>query len=207
MNQTELNAQAYDHIVREWAAFRSGCRVNACIQAFCTLLPAGARILDIGCGTGYPIDDYLNQNGFSIVGIDISENMIREARKLELAHAAFETADFLRFHSAQPFDALIAFDSLWHIEEARQELIYPQAASLLKEDGYFLFTHGKKRGTVRGKMYAEEFVYSALDASDMKRLLRDNGFEIVSWQEDYEEKTTGSRDLLAMARKRAARER
>ena len=201
MGQRETNRDSYNQIVAEWSAFRNRCPVNSCVRELCERLPIKSRVLDVGCGTGHPIDVYLNDNGFSVVGIDISENMIHEAQKLHLSHAAFEVADYLEFHSAEKFDAIIAFDSIWHIEEARQEQIYRKASSLLNNNGYFLFTHGKKRGTVRGNMYAHEFVYSSLDQDEVKRLLLENGFRIIMWAEDYQEKTTGSRDLLVVAQK------
>ena len=50
-------------------------------------------------------------------------------------------------------------------------------------------------------MYAHEFVYSSLDQDEVKRLLLENGFRIILWAEDYQEKTTGSRDLLVVAQK------
>ena len=75
-------------------------------------------------------------------------------------------------------------------------------SSLLRPNGYFLFTHGKRRGTVRGTMFAHQFAYSALDAEEVKKLLRENSMDIISWQEEYSEATTGTRDLLVVAKRR-----
>ena len=111
-------------------------------------------------------------------------------------------ADFLEYDEGGKFDAIIAFDSVWHIEEASQAAIYPKFAALLKDGGYLLFTHGKSRGSVKGEMMGQSFYYSALDVKDVKKLLIDNGFEIVNLIEDYQEKTTGTRDLLVIARKK-----
>lgn len=39
-----------------------------------------ARILDLGCGAGIPIDKYLIDKGFKVIGIDISEKQIELAK-------------------------------------------------------------------------------------------------------------------------------
>lgn len=49
--------------------------------------------------------------------------------------------------------------------------------------------------------FAEHLYYGALDASRVRDLLTDNGFEILTFTENYSEPTTGTRDLLVTARK------
>ena len=201
MKQTEKNRASYNNVVLKWSSYR--CKtINKCIREFCDLLPPNAHVLDIGCGTGCPIDKYLNQKGFSIVGIDISEKMIEEAQKLNLSNSVFIRKDFIDFTSTDKFDAIIAFDSIWHIEEDRQEMVYGKVSQLLRSNGYFIFTHGKNRGTIKGNMFSEEFIYSALSANKVKELIEQSGMDIVLWQENYEEETTGTRDLLVIVRKK-----
>ena len=128
--------------------------------------------------------------------------MIQAALACQLPNATFLVGDFMDFTAPEPFDAVIAFDSLWHIEESKQACLYPSVSSLLRPNGYFLFTHGKRRGTVRGTMFAHQFAYSALDAEEVKKLLRENSMDIISRQEEYSEATTGTRDLLVVAKRR-----
>ena len=127
-------------------------------------LPSPSRILDIGCGSGYPIDVFLSGRGFTVTGIDPSKEMIGLANRLELDGASFQACGLFEFEPDAPFDAVIAFDSLFHIDLDSQPAIYPKVASWLKPGGLFLFTHGKKTGTVSGKMFGESFLYGALDA-------------------------------------------
>ena len=201
MNQTDANRISYNSIVKEWISHRNNT-INTCIRDFCELLPENAHVLDIGCGTGNPIDKYLNQKGFSVVGIDISEKMIEEAQKLNLSNTVFMLKDFIDFTSSEKFDAVIAFDSIWHIEENMQEAVYIKVSQLLHSKGYFIFTHGKENGTIKGNMFSEEFIYSAFSANKVKELIEQNGMDIVLWQENYKEETTGTRDLLVIARKK-----
>ncbi len=55
-----LNAAAYDEIAEIWHSYRKDTPVNKCVEEFCALLPHGARVLDAGCGTGYPVSAYLS---------------------------------------------------------------------------------------------------------------------------------------------------
>lgn len=193
--------RAYDDIADEWHKFRKDCAINKCIEDFEKLLPPHSEILDVGCGTGSPIAAYLAEKGHRVTGIDISTKMLRKARALNLVNARFVNTDFLDFVTDTAFDAVIAFDSLWHIAYSRQESIYPKLASLIKSGGLLLFTHGRTSGEVTGEMYGETFYYSALDSARVRNLLTNNGFEILTFTENYSEPTTGTRDLLVVARK------
>ena len=50
-------------------------------------------------------------------------------------------------------------------------------------------------------MFGETFYYSALDKDTVLSLLAQNGFQVISLLEDYEEATTGDRELMVTARK------
>src|ERR1051325_1871386 len=50
------------------------------IDRFVELLPPGAAILDVGCGSGQPISRYLIEHGFTLCGVDSSPTMISLCR-------------------------------------------------------------------------------------------------------------------------------
>lgn len=196
-----VNRDSYNKICDSWSEYREKSRINTCIVDFAKNLKPGAKVLDVGCGSGYPIATYLSEQGFFVTGIDISEKMIEKAQSLNLRNAHFFVEDVLTFRSAEKYDAIIAFDSIWHISKERQRDIYKIVANLIKDGGYFLFTHGKTEGSVTGQMFGEEFHYSALDVSEVHGLLEKNGFKIVLSAEDYKEETNGDRELLIVAKK------
>ena len=115
---------SYNQICDAWDAFRKSTPVNPCIASFAERLPSGASVLDVGCGTGYPVDAYLAEKGFRVIGIDVSEKMIEKARAQRLRGSAFFRADILNFQPARTYDAVIAMDSLWHIAHDRQAELY-----------------------------------------------------------------------------------
>ena len=197
-------AQAYDNCCDQWDAYRGAKPVNRCVEAFASLLEPGSRVLDVGCGAGRPIASYLVDQGFHVTGIDISERMIAKARALGLRNADFQVADVLEYRPPAPFDAVIAFDSLWHVDWSSQAALYGHLASFLRDGGYLMFTHGKHNGTVTGEMFGERFYYSALDTAEVRGLLTRSGFAILDATEDYREPTTGDRELIVTARKTSA---
>lgn len=102
--------KSYDLISDEWQKFRNSTKINKCIVDFCNDVTPNGKILDIGCGTGYPIAKYLVEQKFYVTGIDISQKMIDKAGNLHLKNATFIKKDILNFTSDALYDGVIAFD-------------------------------------------------------------------------------------------------
>ena len=83
--------------------------------------------------------------------------MIERAQARNLPKARFFHCDFFEFVPEKTFDAAIAFDSIWHIPLELQRAIYPRIAEWLKPNGWFLFTHGRREGSVSGDMFGAEY--------------------------------------------------
>ncbi|GAA2561834.1 class I SAM-dependent DNA methyltransferase [Mycolicibacterium diernhoferi] len=54
---------------------------HAMLRAFTELVPAGHRVIDVGCGTG-AATAILRAHGADVSGIDLSPNMVAHARRL-----------------------------------------------------------------------------------------------------------------------------
>jgi SAM-dependent methyltransferase len=77
-------------------------------------VPAGARILDLCCGTGC-LAAILSERGYAVTGVDASAEMIRYARR-DAPAAEFHVADAACFQVQPRHDAAVStFDSLNHI--------------------------------------------------------------------------------------------
>ena len=192
------NVKSYDKIVDKWEENRRNRGIDPIIVSFSEMLPENSKILDIGCGTGYPTDSYLVECGHTVVGVDPSVKMIEKAKSLRLKNAAFYELGLFEYESGDKFDAVIAFDSLFHLEFEKQKDIYAKVGELLKKGGLFLFTHGIKAGSITGEMFGENFYYSALDKAELLICLKNANFEILRFDEDYKDNVTGERDLLAV---------
>ena len=62
------------------ALARAGTDMHGEARFCAALLPAGARVLDAGCGTGR-VAAHLDELGFSCVGVDVDESMLPVARR------------------------------------------------------------------------------------------------------------------------------
>jgi SAM-dependent methyltransferase len=102
-------------------------------------VPAGSRLLDIGCGTGH-LARLLTARGYRITGIDASPAMIRYARENAPA-AEFHVCDAARFHLPEEFDGAVAtFDSVNHILTADDlSAMFRNTAAALKPGAPFVF--------------------------------------------------------------------
>jgi len=110
-------AETYDR----WYETPSG-RVHDVLEkkAIAKALPrpaSGARLLDVGCGTGH-WSAFFSQRGFAVTGVDISPEMIGTARGKGIVNASFEIADAhaLPFEDGQ-FDAAVAITTLAFVRD------------------------------------------------------------------------------------------
>jgi len=100
----------------------------------------GKTILDIGCGTGKHLN-FFKKDGFSVSGVDMSENMISEAKKYLQQEENLICAKASEFQFAKKFDAIV---SLFHVmsyqtENSELEKVFKNVSEHLAEGGLFVF--------------------------------------------------------------------
>lgn len=129
------------------------------------------KILDVGTGSGF-FAILLAQKGHEVIGIDLSEEMLKMARGLSLERNLDIT--FLQMDSEaldffdESFDVIISRNVMWTLENPKKA--YEEWMRVLKKDGILLHfdaNHGK----VHYAPIAEnERGHSALDVLDMDML-------------------------------------
>lgn len=97
----------------------------------------GNDLLDVGCGTARHIS-YLKKN-FSCVGIDISEDMLRIARK-NVKGVEFIRREMTKMNLGKKFDVIISmFSSVAHLKNYREwEQAIKRMANHLKPGGVII---------------------------------------------------------------------
>jgi len=121
-------------------------------MAVALALPPGARILDVGCGSGW-LSEYFARLGYEVTGIDISDDLIAMARErvakipYDVDHETplrcrFLTQDIEAAPLAEKFDAVICYDSLHHFEDERQ--VFRHLAAMLDVGGLLFILEGHK---------------------------------------------------------------
>ncbi|MFJ5775358.1 methyltransferase domain-containing protein [Streptomyces sp. NPDC093094] len=102
-------------------------------------LSPGARVLDLGCGTGLPTARQLADGGCAVVGVDLSAAMVALARH-NVPEGEFHRADIADLRPGGPldlggFDAVAAFFSLLMLPRAEIPLALTMIHGLLRPGG------------------------------------------------------------------------
>jgi SAM-dependent methyltransferase len=89
------------------------------------LPPPPARLLDLGCGTGWT-SAFFARRGYRVTGQDIAPDMIdyaeRNRARYEAADLEFVVSDYESLAFAEPFDCAVFYDSLHHAVDERAAL-------------------------------------------------------------------------------------
>lgn len=98
----------------------------------------GSKILELGCGTGInllPLSKY-----FKIEGIDISEKMLKIAKK-KIPGSVFYRQDIRKFSVKKKYDVILClYDTINHIKGLKSWYsIFSKVSSHLTEEGVFIF--------------------------------------------------------------------
>lgn len=176
--------QKYDRIAG-W--FRDNCPADygqKYVLEFAAKLPSGARILELGCGFGRHTRLLLDRK-FAVTGVDVSSEMIKLARQ-HCPEAELICVDALAFDSAQKFDGVLAWDSMFHLNMNQHRRMVKKIAGWLKKDGEVLFTagDGAPGETVSGEMAGVSFDYSGLSRAEWVECFKRNHFKQVTVTND-----------------------
>jgi SAM-dependent methyltransferase len=140
-------------------------------------VPAGGTVLDIGCGTGTPIAAYLLQRGVRVVGVDASPSMIRLCRE-RFPGCEWVLQDMRALQLGRRFDAIVAWDSFFHLGMEEQRAMFPRFAAHALPGAPLLFTSGPREGEAIGSYCGEPLYHASLDPAEYRRLLAANGYAV-----------------------------
>lgn len=168
------------------------------LDRFAGMLPGGGRVLDVGCGTGAPIADYLTGLGLAVTGVDGAAAMIEIARARR-PEGDWRLADMRALDLGARFDGVLAWDSFFHLTGDEQRDVLPRLLDHLAPGGPLMLTVGPGTGEVTGDVGGEPVYHASLDRDEYARLLGAGGAEIV----DFVAEDPGCDDhSVLLARKR-----
>lgn len=174
----------YDDIAEAWHAGQRPFTAQKYVDLVLNQLSPGSRVLDLGCGTGFPIGRYLIENGFRVVGVDESAGMIEIARRV-IPDAKLIQADMRELDLADQFEAVIAWDSVFHVDRINHRAIFQRIHKLLVPAGLFLLSAGGSGDEgFTSEMFGHTFFYSGYDPEELVAILGSVGFEIDLCEED-----------------------
>lgn len=104
---------------------------------------AGAKVLDLGCGTGLELEEFFKANpNASVTGIDLTKAMLDELKKkfpekdLDLICGSYFEEPF----GEKAYDAAVSVESLHHFNKEKKLGLYNKLHGSLKDNGYFILT-------------------------------------------------------------------
>lgn len=187
---------AYDRVARAWDATRAGqFPEKAWITRILAALPARAAILDVGCGAGRPIAAAFLAAGHRVTGLDLSPQMLTLARQT-LPQGDWIEGDMRALALKRTFDAVIAWDSFFHLSAEDQRQTLPRLAAHLRPNGWLLFTTGPKASEVWGAVAGEPVWHASLDPAEYAALLTAQGLTCTAFRPEDPE-TAGHSVWLA----------
>ena len=141
-------SNGYEAAAERFIALRSQSLVGVrTVREWTRYLPAGATVLDLGCGDGVPISQALIENRCIVYGIDSSPSMTAafEERfpQSRVVCEPVEDSDFF----ARRFDAVIAWGLMFLLPSNAQQALIKQVSGVLNPGGRFLFTAPKEACT------------------------------------------------------------
>ena len=173
-------ANLYERHALAWDSARGkNLFERAWLDRFRVLLPAGGKILDLGCGAGEPIAHYFIEAGCRVTGVDSSPAMIALCRK-RFPDAQWINADMRQLKLADRFDGILAWDSFFHLSHEDQAAMFPVFAEHAATGAALMYTSGRDHGVAMGTFEGEPLYHASLDPAEYRRLLAANGFEVAA---------------------------
>lgn len=137
----------FDHLAPQWDAdmIRHDDVIDT-ILAGAGVKP-GVRVLDVACGTGVLIPDYLKRNVKSVTGVDISPEMVRIAQeKFQQENVRILCADVESAEFDEKFDCVMVYNAFPHFPEPEQ--LIRALCGHLAPGGSLTIAHGMSRAMI-----------------------------------------------------------
>jgi len=136
------------------------------------------RILDLGCGSGEPIARFFVEKGCELTGVDAAPSMVVLCRQ-RFPDAHWLVADMRSLDLESRFDAIVAWDSFFHLRPDDQRRMFDVFKTHIAPRGLLLFTTGPRAGEATGDFYGNTLFHASLDPQEYESLLDGAGFEVL----------------------------
>jgi SAM-dependent methyltransferase len=171
----------YEHHARAWDADRrmGGWNDKPWHDRFIAALPSAATILDLGCGSGSPVAQYMVERGFHVTGVDASPTLISLCRQ-RLPDQEWLVEDMRSLQLARRFDGVLAWDSFFHLRPDDQRRMFNVFARHAAPSAVLMFNSGPAQGEVVGDYRGDPLYHASLSADEYRELIHSIGFERIA---------------------------
>jgi SAM-dependent methyltransferase len=193
----------YNKIASEYGAARKHDSEDVqLLHELVERLPRNATMLDAGCGSGYPVTQFLAKC-FQVKGIDFAWKQIQMAKDRVLG-AEFICADIANLPLRRnTFDAICSYYAIIHIPRDEHQKVLENFLNTLRPGGLALLCMGA--GDLpkdNSRYHSAPMFWSHFDGVTNLEMIEDTGFHIL-WSKTIVDSTNPpSVHLFVLAQKR-----
>ncbi|WP_017659561.1 class I SAM-dependent methyltransferase [Baaleninema simplex] len=188
------NIQVYESRAKAWDCQRSKIFLEKFwIDRVIMHLKPGSDVLDLGCGAGIPISEYIISKGFSLVGVDAARSMIDICQE-RFPDSQWLQMDIRNLELNKKFNAILSWDAFFHLSQDEQRKVLVDIAKYIQPGGVLLLTIGDREGEVLGAVDGEIVYHSSLSENEYRQILEALGF--VSIHFVFRDPECGDRSIV-----------
>ncbi len=193
MKNTSFIRNSYDQIAVQYAERRDLASSIPYLEKLNSHLKANSLILDIGCGAGLPVNQWLVKQGHRVIGLDNSAEMLTLARK-NVPEAHYEQRDMADLEEGEySADAVVSFFAMFHVDRLIHKKLLRCIRSYTAPEGFLLITTGRTDWEGEDEFLGAQMAWSHFDKATNRGLIESYGFRIV-WEDEHRGNSFGDND-------------
>ena len=204
MNYKETVKAGYNQIANRYLAERTADSEDVrLLDDFIELLAPHAKVLDAGCGAGFPISLLLAKK-FDVTGVDFSEAQIELAQK-SVPNAKFICEDMTRLNFPdETFDGICSYYAIIHIPREEHQALLANFQRMLMPGGVALLCLGAQNliDDIDENYLGTRMYWSHYDSETYLKMLKGCGFSIIWAKYVKDVACEGAGHLFALVEKK-----
>ena len=178
MSVRKLVEKSYDIIGPLYDKHRDVHKIDNELENFYGQLPKEPKVLDAGCGAGRPVSKFLTDKGVNVMGIDISDKMLKLAKQ-NVPDGNFQKGDMTKIKFGEEhFDGVVSVFALFHIEKQMHEQVFSEFFRVLKRRGVLMINTGIRESDSVSRFFGQPMVWSNHKPEKTLELVKKQGFEV-----------------------------
>lgn len=175
----DIVQDGYERIADTYAAQRDQFKSTRYLERFIELIPSGGTILDVGCGAGRPVDQFMVAHGYAVHGLDLSERMIDLARA-NVPRATYEVRDMGGLQPGEyEVDGIVSFYAIFHTPREHHQALLSTFASFMPRGGTMLITMGADAWEGTEDFHGTKMYWSHYGADRNIEMVERAGFSVL----------------------------
>ena len=179
-------SNGYEGVAAEFLARRGSGRSTGVgvkeVRKWARTLPRAAAVIDLGCGSGFPITEVLVAEGLNVFAMDAAPSFVQAFRRnLPNTPVVCEAVQDSAFFD-RTFDGVLAWGLIFLLTPDDQRRLIQRIAGILAPGGRLLFTSCAEPLVWNDAMTGLESL--SLGTEEYRRLLSTIGLSLVSEYED-----------------------